>query len=94
VWLWSALGALALAAIAVVVLFGSPGVLVTTKLSHTAVESYIEQNLGAAGVVCNDGHDIPIRQGETFSCTAAGGAAFTVTITRRDGAHYTVTTDR
>lgn len=88
--LWSALGALALVAIAVVVLFGSPGVLVTTKLSHTAVEGYIEQHLGGADVVCNDGHDITIAKGASVECSGADGAQYRVTITRTAGAHYTV----
>lgn len=90
VWLWSTLGAVALVAIAVVVLFGSPGVLVTTKLSHAAVESYIEQHLGAAGVVCNGGHDITIARGASVECSAQDGARYRVTITRTAGAHYTV----
>ena len=87
--IWSALAAAVLIAGAVL-LFWAPGFVVTTKLSHTAVENYIAMQLGADDVVCNGGRDITISQGRTFTCTAAGGAAYTVTITRSDGAHYTV----
>ena len=44
-------------------------------------------------VVCNDGQNITIKQNKTFSCVAASGARFTVTITKADGAHYTAVPD-
>jgi len=87
--LWIAAGGAVLVVVALVLLFWEPGFAVTKKLSHTAVENYIEQNLGSSNVVCNGGQDIGIEKGKTFTCTGSDGARFSVTITQTDGAHYT-----
>jgi hypothetical protein len=63
----------------------------TKKLSHTAVEQFIEQRLGATGVVCNGGQNFAMTSnGATFGCTAAGGRHYTVTITDKNSGRYTV----
>ncbi len=60
------------------------------KLSHTAVERYITNTLSATNVKCNGGKDFTLKKaGDTFTCSAAEGKTFTVTITNKDG-HYTV----
>jgi hypothetical protein len=60
------------------------------KLSHTAVENYIHNNLNASNVRCNGGSDFTMKnKGDSFTCTAAGGKTFKVTITNTDG-HYLV----
>jgi hypothetical protein len=62
-----------------------------TRLSHTAVQNYIEQHLGATGVVCNGGKDFTMKSnGQTFTCTAAGGKTYTVTIENKDNGTYQV----
>jgi hypothetical protein len=91
--LWIALGAAVVVIVALVLLFWEPGFAVTKKLSHTAVENYIEQNLGSSNVVCNGGQNIDIKKGKTFVCAGSDGARFSVTITKTDGAHYTAVPD-
>jgi hypothetical protein len=91
--LWIAAGGAVLVVVALVLLFWEPGFAVTKKLSHTAVENYIEQNLGSSNVVCNGGQNIAIEKGKTFTCTGSDGARFSVTITQTDGAHYTAVPD-
>jgi hypothetical protein len=61
-------------AIAIILVGIIGGVLVhnhTTKLSHTAVERYIADTYNV-GVVCNDGHDMPVVSGRTYSCVGSG----------------------
>jgi hypothetical protein len=64
-----------------------------TRLSHTAVERYIEggDQLGnPTGVVCNDGRDFPLRAaGDSFECVS-GERSFRVTITDPENGSYTV----
>ena len=61
------------------------------KLSHTAVEHFIEQHLGASHVVCNGGKDFPMTaDNATFTCTAGSGQRFTVTIDNKNTGAYTV----
>lgn len=91
--LWIAAAGAVLVVVALVLLFWEPGFAVTKKLSHTAVENYIEQNLGSSDVVCNGGQNIDIAKGKTFTCTGSDGARFSVTITQTDGAHYTAVPD-
>ena len=63
------------------------------KLSHTAVEQTIEtQSADSAqsfskltNVNCNDGKDANVKKGDSFTCTADGGASVTVTMTSRSG---------
>jgi hypothetical protein len=60
-------------------------------LSHTAVERYIESNLGAHRVICNGGADVEMTaDGQTFTCTAAGSQTFRVTIANKDTGSYLV----
>ncbi len=61
------------------------------KLSHTAVERFITSKLGATGVQCNGGKDFTMKKnGDTFTCSAAGGKSFTVTIQNKDKGNYQV----
>ena len=61
------------------------------KLSHTAVESWIQTNLGATNVNCNGGKDFEMKnKGDTFTCTGDGGKTFTVTINNTDNGDYSV----
>jgi hypothetical protein len=61
------------------------------KLSHTAVENYIETKLGASDVVCNGGSDFTMKSnGSSFTCTAAGGKTFQVTIQDKSDGKYVV----
>jgi hypothetical protein len=64
-------------------LFG-PKFFVKTKLSHTAVESYIGKQFSVTGVSCGGGSDIEISSGDTFTCSSSGGT-FTVTFEDGDG---------
>lgn len=86
--LWTILG-LVVVIVAAVLVTGlvAPGWLKTTKLSHTAVESYIEQQFGAKGVACNGGSDIDISKGRTFTCTGADNSSFKVTLTDDKGGY-------
>jgi hypothetical protein len=59
------------------------------NLRHTAVEQWIETNKGASDVVCNGGNNIKVENGKRFTCTAAGGQTYVVTMTSDDG-DYTV----
>ena len=65
-----------------------------TKLSHHAVEQFIEHSppLSAPrGVICNQGRDFLLTvPGASFTCSAPGGRVFTVTITDPDRATYIV----
>jgi hypothetical protein len=68
-----------------------PASLYPKKLSHTAVEKYITQNLGASNVECNGGKDFTMKNnGDTFTCSADGGQTFTVTIEDKNDGHYLV----
>jgi len=64
------------------------------KLSHSAVEKYIDGNskLGSpTDVKCNDGKDFTLKNdGDKFQCTASAGKSFTVTITDAGKADYQV----
>jgi hypothetical protein len=61
------------------------------KLSHTAVEKYITNNLNASNVQCNGGSDFTMKEnGATFRCTAAGGKTFTVEIQDKNDGKYLV----
>jgi hypothetical protein len=61
------------------------------KLSHTAVEKYITNNLGATNVKCNGGNDFTMKHnGDKFTCTADGGKTFTVTIENKNDGSYLV----
>ena len=61
------------------------------KLSHTAVENYIEHTLGASNVVCNGGSNFTMKHdNDSFSCSAANGQKFTVTIQNKDNGTYVV----
>src|SRR3954465_13641775 len=61
------------------------------KLSHTAVETYITNQLGASNVVCNGGNDFSMTSnGDSFTCTAAGGKTYQVTIVNKDPGSYLV----
>jgi hypothetical protein len=70
----------------------SPGPRSTAKnLSHTAVEIYIANDLGASNVQCNHGEDFPMKHnGDSFTCTAAGGKSFKVTIESTEDGSYLV----
>ena len=74
-------------AIAGVVLFLTPGLLVTKYLSHSAVEQFIQSDpaTGFTNVKCNNGEDVKLKKGATFTCTADGGKKATVTITSSSG---------
>jgi hypothetical protein len=76
-------------AIAGVVLFLTPGLLVTKYLSHSAVEQFIQSDpaTGFTNVKCNNGEDVKLKKGATFTCTADGGKKATVTITSDSGAY-------
>jgi len=64
---------------------------VPKKLSHTAVEQFITSRLNATNVVCNGGRDFALKaDGAKFTCTAAGGKRFTITITDAESGHYVV----
>jgi hypothetical protein len=84
------LGALAL----VSVLAKIPSSLYPKKLSHSAVENFIQGSSKLnkpTNVSCNGGKDIDLKKnGATFTCSAAGGRTFTVTITDKNDGHYTV----
>lgn len=63
------------------------------KLSHTAVEGYIEQQFNVTNVDCNYGMDFTMeRNGETFTCSAASPTTtiFTVTVKDKDKGDYQV----
>jgi hypothetical protein len=61
------------------------------KLSHTAVQNYIEKTLGASNVQCNGGKDFTMKNnGDSFTCTAAGGKTYKVTIENKDDGKYLV----
>jgi hypothetical protein len=64
--------------------------LVSKKLSHSAVEQYIERQQGVSNVTCNDGNNIPIKKGRTFTCVAGDGARYTVTMTDDKGGYSPV----
>ena len=62
------------------------------KLSHTAVENYIQdtKHLGT-NVKCNNGKDFTMKKnGDSFTCTADGGKSFTVTIKDKSNGSYVV----
>ncbi|HKC28208.1 MAG TPA: hypothetical protein VKB75_09370, partial [Jatrophihabitans sp.] len=60
-------------------------------LSHTAVENYIASHLNASQVQCNGGNDFTMKHsGDTFTCTAAGGKSFKVTIENKKNGSYLV----
>ncbi len=85
---WLSLLAIAVVlAIAGVVLFLTPGLLVTKYLSHSAVEQFIQSDpaTGFTNVKCNNGEDVKLKKGTTFTCTADGGKKATVTITSSSG---------
>ena len=68
-----------------------PGSSSGKELSHTAVERYIQDNLGASDVSCNDNFDMPLdRDGETYECLGSGDRTFTVTITDASKGNYEV----
>lgn len=85
-WLGLLAAAVVLAVVAVL-LFVTPGLLVTKYLSHSAVERFIESDtaVGFTNVSCNNGKDIKLTKGTTFTCTADGGKRATVTITSGSG---------
>jgi hypothetical protein len=61
------------------------------KLSHTAVETYITNQLGASDVQCNGGKDYTMKHnGDSFTCSAAGGKSFKVTIANKKDGSYLV----
>ena len=61
------------------------------SLSHTAVENYIENQLGVQNVVCNHGNNIEMtRNGQSFTCTSDGGQSYTVTIEDKSNGSYLV----
>lgn len=62
-----------------------PAGLYPKKLSHSAVEKYVGTTFGVSGVNCNGGSDFTIKNGNTFTCTAAQGVTFTVKLTNGDG---------
>ena len=78
-----------LIAVAAVLLFlvVKPSWLVKKDLKHTAVEGYITQQFAVTGVNCNNGSNIEVKKGKTFTCTASGGKSFTVTMTNDDGGY-------
>lgn len=92
--LWASIAAVVAVIVALVLIsyFAKvPSSWYTTKLSHTAVEKYITERLGATNVSCNGGKDFPMkRDGATFTCTAAGGKTFTVTIKDKSNGAYVV----
>ena len=52
---------------------------------------YIEQSLGATSVTCNNGKDFTMKKNNaTFTCTAAGGKKYTVTIKDKSNGNYLV----
>jgi hypothetical protein len=68
-----------------------PASLYPKKLSHTAVEQYIVDNLGATNVKCNGGSDFTMKHdNDSFTCTAAGGKTYTVTIKDKSDGNYVV----
>jgi hypothetical protein len=74
-------------AVAALVLFVTPGLLVNKYLSHSAVERFIQNDTatGFTNVKCNNGKDVELKKGTTFTCTADGGKKATVTITSTSG---------
>jgi hypothetical protein len=61
------------------------------KLSHTAVERYITTHMHATNVTCNGGSDFTMKtNGASFTCSAAGGQTFKVTITDKKNGVYLV----
>jgi hypothetical protein len=61
------------------------------KLSHSAVEQFIESRLGAIGVNCNGGQDFQMRaDGDTFPCVDDVGHSYAVTIVDKDRGNYRV----
>jgi hypothetical protein len=63
------------------------------KLSHTAVENFIrnDPHLGGSDVTCNQGKDFTLKtNGAQFTCTAAGGKTYTVTIQNKNNGTYVV----
>jgi len=93
--LWVSLAALVVivGALALVsVLASVPSSWYPRELSHTAVEKYIEGHVNnAKDVSCNGGKNFKLKDdGDTFSCTAAGGQTFTVTIKDAGNAKYVV----
>ena len=87
-WIVVVVTALVIAAV-LVVLFVAPGVAVTKKLSHTAVQSTITSQSGGryTNVMCNNGADVRLKSGRTFTCTAAGGTQIEVTMTDGKGTY-------
>jgi hypothetical protein len=65
----------------------APGFFVTKKLSHSAVEQYIERQAGVSNVTCNNGNNITIKKGGTFTCVAGDGSRYTVTMTDDKGGY-------
>lgn len=64
---------------------------VPRKLSHVAVERYIEGNSLGTDVKCNNGKDFLMRKnGATFTCRADEAKRFTVTITDKKKGDYSV----
>jgi len=88
VWLSAIIGVVVIAAVAVV-LFVKPAILVPKKLSHSAVEQTIKDGSqpygGYSNVICNDGKNITLKAGTTFSCVADGNINITVTINTSSG---------
>jgi hypothetical protein len=64
-----------------------PSWLVTKNLKHSAVEDYIEKTFSVSNVTCNDGTNIEIKKGKTFTCTSGNGTNFNVTMTDNDGTY-------
>jgi hypothetical protein len=61
-------------AIAIIVVGIIGGILVvnrSTRLSHHAVERYIADTYNV-GVICNQGHDMPVAAGRTYACVGNG----------------------
>ena len=60
------------------------------KLSHTAVEKYVASTFSQRGVTCNDGKDVTVKKGATFTCMTSDKTDYKVTITDTGKATYTV----
>ena len=43
------------------------------ELSHVAVEQHLQALTHHSGVVCNHGHDMPLRRGDTYWCNLHRG---------------------
>jgi hypothetical protein len=79
--------ALVIAAAILVTGLWTPGYFVTKKLSHSAVEQYIERQAGVSNVTCNNGNNITIKKGGSFTCVAGDGSRYTVTMTDDKGGY-------